>query len=388
MMSNEATTNPFYDDAVGLYIATRTAEVFGDILSQLGVEGIREGRYRWVGTCPVHEGDKTNAFQLYIGQNEGDIPNWKCRTHRCESKLDEKGKPIWGNSVIGLVRAILTKHTDHRVTWDEACQWLCDFMGLDISSKTDFQVNYDKVRLTRMVQQMRPTQKVSEKTYPLNEVSKLKIPSPYFLKRGFSEDVLKRYCVGDWNHDPKDRMQNRAVVPIYDQDRKRIMGFTGRSLFERCPTCRLWHDQEKPCPQNDWEVMLGQKWLVSKDFNDKDYLYNYWFAKDHIQETNTAIIVEGPGDLWRLEEAGYHIGVAIFGVNLTPMQLFALESSGTLKLILLTDSDEAGSDCSTDLKRQCERLFNLTIPGLERKDIGETPIEEVRSILHPILEKP
>ena len=84
------------------------------------------------------------------------------------------------------------------------------------------------------------------------------------------------------------------------------------------------------------------KWLNSKGFNSGACLYNYWNAKDHISETSTAILVEGQGDVWRLDEAGIYNVVGMFGCSLGGQQRLILERSGALKLVVMTDADEAG----------------------------------------------
>ena len=67
-------------------------------------------------------------------------------------------------------------------------------------------------------------------------------------------------------------------------------------------------------------MWIHSKWRHNKDFKTQEHLYNMWFAKEFIQSTRTAIIVESPGNVWRLEEAGIHNSVAIFGTNLSIKQ--------------------------------------------------------------------
>ena len=49
------------------------------------------------------------------------------------------------------------------------------------------------------------------------------------------------------------------------------------------------------------------------------------FAKEFIKESGIVILVESPGNVWRLEEAGVHNSVAIFGSSLADRQKMILD---------------------------------------------------------------
>jgi 5S rRNA maturation endonuclease (ribonuclease M5) len=180
-------------------------------------------------------------------------------------------------------------------------------------------------------------------------------------------------------------MYNRVVVPIYDNDYKYMVGCTGRSIFEKCAKCSSYHDNSKDCPEED-KRWIFSKWKHSADFKSQNYLYNFWFAKDHILKTHTAIIVESPGNVWRLEENGIHNSVAIFGSSLSDRQKILLDSSGCMNLIILTDNDDAGKKASEQIKSKCQNTYRVFIPQITKNDVGEMTPEEIKTQIYDYIE--
>ena len=191
----------------------------------------------------------------------------------------------------------------------------------------------------------------------------LHFPAGYFISRGFTESVLDKYDVGLCKN-PDKRMYNRCVVPIYEHTRRFMIGCTGRAIDETEP-----------------------KWLHSR-FSRNSILYNSWFAASYIHSKNTAIIVEGPGDIWKLEDAGIHCGLAILGSSLTPNQLKLLSQLGTMNVVLLLDNDDAGKNATSKIVKQLKNLYNIEIPEIGSfNDVGDMPTEEIQRILTPVLKK-
>jgi DNA primase len=94
-------------------------------------------------------------------------------------------------------------------------------------------------------------------------------------------------------------------------------------------------------------------------------------------------LVEGPGDVWRLEEAGIQNSVAMFGVNLTDEQAILLECSGAMTVVLAEDNDAAGEIAINELKDQL-RGYNLKVYKPSAKDVGEMTIADLRKELVPL----
>lgn len=207
----------------------------------------------------------------------------------------------------------------------------------------------------------------------------LEIPAAYYISRGYSTTVLDKYDVGLYNK------RNRIVVPVYDDGYKYVAGFLGRSIFTQCEKCKKCHNQKNQCPKTAYEIKECEKWL-NGSFQSKNYLYNYWFAYGHIRKSGVAILVEGAGDVWRLEENGIHIGLALFGTDLSDAQRILLDRSGALSIIVMLDSDKAGKEGSQKLKSQLGRQYRMYFPKI-KEDAGELQQDEITEDIKPIIRK-
>lgn len=174
-------------------------------------------------------------------------------------------------------------------------------------------------------------------------------------------------------------MCGRVVVPVYDDSGKFMVAYTGRSIYTKCAKCLAYHAPQDKCIIDDY-VHLHSKWKNQADNPISQYLYNYWNAKKYIVESKTVILVEGPGDVWKLEEAGIHNSVAIFGLELYDSQQIILESSGAMTAVLLLDNDEPGRNATIKLKEQLRRCYKIVVPSLPAKDIGEISISDIQKL--------
>lgn len=335
-------------------------------------------------SCPIHGGDNPSAINLYP---EGDTyrGNWKCRTHNCEK--------YFKSSIIGFVRGVLShqkynweKSGDRFVSFQDALDFLTKFTNKDLSSIKVSNSDRNKQSFTSVINYVNNKESQTESKITRNQVIKsLDIPAKYFLDRGYSSEILAKYDVGLCSN-PKKPMYCRAVVPIYDNDHKYLIGSSGRSIFPVCKNCKSYHDPEKSCPDDDVKWRYS-KWKHSADFKSQNALYNFWFAKEHILNTTTAIIVESPGNVWRLEESGIHNSVGIFGSSLSDRQKVLLDSSGAMNLVILTDNDEAGRKASEQIKEKCQNTYRIYTPNIKASDVGEMSIEEINTEIKPLLEK-
>lgn len=335
-------------------------------------------------SCPIHGGDNNSALNLYP---EGDKyrGNWKCRTHHCEE--------IFKSSIIGFIRGVLshneygwTKDGDEMVSFNDALVFAQDFVNQRLDDiKIDKKV-VEKTNFINTVNYINSTVYKTSNAIDRKKIQKsLSIPSQYFLNRGYSEQILKKYDVGDCLTDGKE-MFGRSVVPVFDMDYKYMVGCTGRSVYEKCAKCSSYHQINHECPNNN-ESWLMSKWRHSKDFKTQEYLYNYWFAKEHILKSHCAILVESPGNVWRLEEAGIHNSVAIFGSSLSDKQKILLDMSGALSLILIMDNDDAGKKAAETIKKKCHKTYNIYNINITDADIGEMSIERIQQEIMPQIQK-
>ena len=152
-----------------------------------------------------------------------------------------------------------------------------------------------------------------------------------------------------------------------------------------CGDCKKWHAPKGGCPKTGYEIKEAEKWL-NGSFQSTNYLYNYWFALPHIQKCGVAILVEGAGDVWRLEENDIHIGLGLFGTELTGPQRVLLDRSGALSVIVLLDPDKAGQEGAKKLKSQLGRQYRIYFPNI-RDDVGGLNADEITEDIQPIIDK-
>ena len=309
--------------------------------------------------CPIHEGDNEGALNLYI---EGDSyrGNWKCRTHGCEE--------CFKGSIIGFVRGLLSNRKyqwsqegDKTATFKETIDFITSFLKKDLKDIKVSKLAKNKNRFAHAISHINNDVVVNTSNcLTRNKIrSLLDMPASYFINRGFCKNVLDKYDVGLCTN-PDREMYNRVVVPIYDADYQYMIGCSGRSVFDKCSDCGCFHNPEHNCPENH-KKYLYSKWKHSANFKSQNSLYNFWFAQQHIQKSGIAILVESPGNVWKLEENGIHNSLGIFGAALSDRQKIILDSSGAMTIIVLTDNDEAGRKAAQQIKEKCENTFNYQV---------------------------
>jgi 5S rRNA maturation endonuclease (ribonuclease M5) len=326
--------------------------------------------------CPIHDGDNSSALNIYY---EGDNyrGNWKCRTHGCEE--------CFKGSIIGFVRGVLSnkkhgwqKQGDSTCTFDEALDYCLTFLKKDLKQIKISKADRDKRLFTSLVGHMKsePTPLASALVSRDSVRKSLTIPAQYFIDRGFSPEILDKYDVGVCDKQGKE-MFNRAVAPIYDHDHKYLVGCSGRSIFEKCDKCKSHHNPIDNCP-TDEEKWKYSKWKHNHEFKSQNYLYNFWFAKKQILDSGIVIIVESPGNVWKLEENHIHNSVAMFGSSLSDRQKIILDSSGAMNIVILTDNDEAGKKAAEQIKNKCQNTYRIFIPQISKPDIAEMTPDEIK----------
>lgn len=334
--------------------------------------------------CFIHEGDKSNALNLY---HKADYKtHYKCRTYGCHE--------IFGNSLIHMVRGGLssreynwTKKGDKEATFFEAVDFLVDLTGQAIGELNADNPIFEKNKFKNLVTQL-STEDNKADILCTRDFFEQSMPnrSEYYINRkpGFKPETLDKFSVRYCNSQGKP-MFGRSVVPILDENCDNVVGVTGRSVFGECDVCKGYHDPSLNCKE---KPVWFPKWRHNKGFNKEKYLYNYCYAKEHIMRQNIAIIVESPGNVWRLDEIGVFNVVAIFGTSLNKDQKKLLDESGALALILLMDNDSAGEEAANKIKKQCGSLYQIFTPNvLVENDIADTPNDKLSEILFPILAK-
>lgn len=330
--------------------------------------------------CPVHGGDNSSGLNIY---REGHTTPgyWRCNTHRCHETFK--------SSLVGLVRGVLSHQkfgwtkivpTD-TVPFFEAVDWACNFLGTPFD---EIKVNKSEIEKRKFATEVNNfilrSGSTSDITFTREQVRKyLQIPAQYFVSRGFSTEILDRYDVGYYPAKGKP-LSGRAVVPVYDEQHKVVIGFSGRFVHEKCEMCSRWHEPKTPCPNKD-EAGRTSKWY-HQHFNKSGVLYNWWFAKAKIREAGKVLLVEGPVDVWRAVEAGCGNVVGLFGVELSDQQQVLLELSGAMEVCVALDNDQAGIKAAESIKERLRKAFKVRVLNYESKDLGEMSREEASQWLH------
>jgi Toprim-like len=321
-----------------------------DLLIELGCEQVKaiRGGETFRCACPVHGGDDLN-MQVETGGDSLAI-RWTCYSHQCQTS--------WVPTLLGLVRGALSNQRGENVSPKAAVDYLEEFLG-----------SRPAVRARPAPVRSKPPSKLLNITRArLRE--RLVVPSPYFVSRGFSPAILDGFDVG---HSTK---LGKSIVPLHSDDGQVCVGYMARSEWPACTQCRRYHRPGADC----WARYAAPKWTMMEDFAKGSHLYNYHGALR--SPSRVVVLMEGPGDVWRVAEAGY-LAVAMLGLDLSRQQaqmLRALQKS----VLLVLDNDTPGRKARYRLEECLSRavrgVHSLYLPP-RYKDLGDIPLEEARSWL-------
>ena len=299
-------------------------------------------------TCPIHEGsDNKRAFSLSLEKQV-----WRCWTRDCQNEH--------GSDIFGLIRGVLSQRENKDVGFKGALRWACKILNID-SKTIDVEKKEEPSDFVKMVNLFSSTKKKQNDSF--NEVKErynLLHPSEYFTTRGFNEQTLLYFEVGDCL-DKGSPMYQRAIIPIHSDNGSSVVGYIGRST----------KDYRTP------------KFLFTKGINKSNFLYNYHRAINKAKDVSCLFITEGQGDVWKLYEAGVENAVRIFGKDLSARQSEKVLASGVTKLVILTDNDQAGRESKIQIQRRFSRMFKLYFPKMTRKDIGDMTASGIRDTILP-----
>lgn len=327
-------------------------------------------------SCPVHDGDNKTSFSY-----NKEYKRWACYTNKCHDQRSD---------IFGLVSAIKGKNNDSW-TFRDSVRYLSNLLGFAVSEET---VEESKeTTILRSLIRKNYTVSQSKKEFPI-DISVLKSKnntSPYFISKGFSNEVIKKFHIGEC-YDRTKPMYYRAYVPIIDESGKQVLGVTGRTLFPECKKCEYYHDPKRNCPTEDEYTKVQSKWL-HYGFNKMAVLYNLNIAKEYIQKTGVAILTEGPKEVWWLYQQGIYNAVSILGVDLSKHQVKSLLKNGCVKVILGLDNDDSGNEASNKIVEEYGHVFKFyKIQDFlkdyeDLDDISEEKIPTLKQIIKLIEEK-
>lgn len=322
-------------------------------LNYFGIEDYSINGNKLVCNCPIHGGDNNTAMNIWL---DGEVTkgNWVCHTHGCQENH--------GKSAVSLIRALLKTHTNceyEKYPWGRTLDFISGILGKDLS-KIDIDRSKIECKEYNRCMDYLTEKPESPKGVERHLVRKtLRIPSHYFVERGFDRVILERYDVGDCTTKGKE-MYLRAVAPIYDCSGKIMVGCSGRSFFDKCSKCGMHHHPNGKCPPQSMSAIYC-KWKHQNGFKADKWLYNYWSAAQYIEESGWATLVESPGNVWRLEEIGIRNSLGIFGTALKDGQRLLLDRSGALNLLIVPDAGEAGYKSALNLYSQLKNAYKVVI---------------------------
>ena len=293
------------------------------IINQLGLRSTFCGDY-YQCQCPIHGSDNPNSLTIWT--NGG----WKCWTSNCNEE--------WGTQLDGLLRALGAS--------PEALLAGVEY-GQDYKEE-EVDINLPVYNVTR--DQIREC---------------LQIPSKFYIDRGFSEDILNKFDVGD---SFVKEMKNRAVFPIYNKDWG-LIGCAGRTLID------------KP---------YIPKWRFSKNFKSGSTFFGINHAWKRMKDTKRIILVEGMSDTMRMHEYGIENCAGALGSKLSRGQVKLLKEMGVTDIIVALDPDPprerngkviegTGPMRTKQIIKRYGKDFNIT-PIELKSDPDEMSLDEAQEV--------
>ncbi len=319
-------------------------QLYAHANNELGV-ALEYGRSgpRITGNCPCvdHPGDRNGRSFNW----RGDTGRWVCWSHHCEQD--------YGTDIIGLTMSVMGIDFVPAMRWIE--QTLID-RGTDPTAEIEIREKIDA--------------SVPKKQRPMDETKLAYLePGCQWLTefRNFDPDILARYEVGEW-HQHGTYMHNRVVFPVRDGD-GHLVGFSGRTLL----------------PDGEWERQDEPKWKHGRYFDRFDelltgsVLYNLNNAKDHMGSKRRLILVEGPLDGMRMEEAGIQNWVACLGCGFGPAHRTLLVDLGVNELDIALDPDTAGQKATERVTKLVADFFHVRRVELPQ-DPGDCSAEQLQEV--------
>lgn len=359
------------------FIQDRACDRVTEILDALGVDYNDRHDYLQA-ACPVHEGDNNRAMFWAMRSN-----HWQCKTRGCHT--DAITGP--SSSIFGLIRGTMSRKTEKTWSFIQAVNFAAQVLGLE-ECHVDSN-NAQDIEIASIVKQHRRKQ-IAESaggTLLAEVVSHLKPDQVYYPNRGVPPDIIAKYYVSFCNTSGRP-MYQRAFFPILDKTGRYVMGWSGRSIYDQCPQCKMYHHPKRDsCPEDQYRGIYA-KWRHSKKLRGEACLYNIWYAKSFISKTGTAIICEGPGDVWACESAGIRNSVALLGLSMSRQQRLLLQNAGALTLVCVFDNDTAGQQAMEKIYKNLNHYFRIfCVTPDETKDIGDMLPSDIVSKIGPVLEQ-
>lgn len=307
------------------------------LLKKLGFHGFDFGS-RLTGCCPVpHKdartpNDNDKAFSWDFNRQM-----WQCFTHRCHN--------VNGSDVFALIMSV------KQCSFRQAVAWVLSVVDKGLEEIKEL----DPEEAQKLEQVIRKRLEIVKHKRMEDELMRHLQPSRYFKERGFSDEVINEFgCGGEWRR-VGTYGEGRCIVPIYDPVDGYLIAFT----------CRLLDDSQIETWRPKWLHALNFAEMRKKSsersdeerFHASSVLFNLHRARAHMGDDGTIIIVEGPGDVMRMWEAGLKNAVAVLGTGFSKHHKTLLHKVGCRRVICVLDGDEAGQKARNSVKKLCADYF-------------------------------
>jgi DNA primase len=292
------------------------------VFNLLGIKVYSQSSSEIRSKCPFHNGKNKTSFRFnkLTGQ-------WLCFSQHCHEGSGD---------IFGLVMKRM------QVTFPEALSFLADLSGIDLEEDLFSVETENLIKEAEIINfiNRKKKKKNTEIVYDESLLKKLnEVDSSYFFIRdGFSEEVLKYFEVGGTYIDPYGEI--RVAIPIRNTDGDLVM-ITGRKI------------------SND----IDPRYLpLEPGFNKGNILYNYWQVKPIIPIYNGLLfVVEGFKGCWKTVQNGLPNTVACMGSTLTHDQVkLTFGNIDIREIILMLDGDLAGQKGTEKSKEEIEFGSKLT----------------------------
>jgi len=306
-------------------------------------------------SCKQHGGDGDNETAWSWRM---DLGKWVCWTHHCEEDR--------GNDVFGLVSSVLGTN------FHETAKWLLDRLAERSVDITD--------EAPPPIYEVRGTSLHTHEPLSEDNLAFLEPEPEYLLGRGFDKTVLNNYRVGYWKK-PGTFMHDRVVFPVRDHEGY-LVGYTGRTVRPK------EYFEEKGIKYAKWvHGRHYHKWPQRGELFTSSILFNLHRAKKFLSLKKELILVEGPLDGMKLEEAGIHNWVATLGTSFCATHRTLLVQHGINDLYVAYDADDPskykdkespGEKGWVRMQRVVGDIFNLHRVELPmERDCGDMSVEEL-----------
>lgn len=294
---------------------------------------VKKGQNYW-GCCPFHN-EKTPSFS--VNEDKGFYHCFGCGEH--------------GDIISFTMKS-------QNIDFKEAIKELADMAGIkmpEFKQKTQQQIEAEE-------NYIQITEKACQIYQDLLYQESGKHALEYIKKRGFSDEMIKKYRIGyapkgniissHFNNIKIDKLTSTGLVRVgdygpYDFFRDKLMfpifnahgqivAFSGRSL-----------DGSEPKYINTSDTEL---------FHKRQTIFGFNFARDAIHRANRSIIVEGQIDAIQMQCNGFGETVAPLGTALTEDHIAILCKSNR-NIVFCFDGDGAGQKAAV-------RACNLVLPFL------------------------